>query len=87
MALTKKDIDNLKDVFVTVFATKEEMNVRFAQADKKFDKIMESLDWLVGTVSKIKEELTIRFAQYRRHDDQIENHEQRIKKIEEKVSV
>lgn len=85
MALTKKDIEKLSNVF----ATKEELNRLTKKFATKADflQIKESLDWLVGAVSTIKEELTVRFSQYRRHDDQIENHEQRIKKVEEKVLV
>lgn len=88
MALTKKDIEKLKDVFATKddlkgFATKDDLK-NFATKDD-LSRINENIDWLIGAFRKMQEDLTVRFSQYRRHDDQLENHELRIKKIEEKI--
>ncbi|OGC04070.1 hypothetical protein A2276_05580 [candidate division WOR-1 bacterium RIFOXYA12_FULL_43_27] len=85
MALTKKDFEKLSEVFATKedlkgFATKEEMNARF-------DQVNTTLDWLVGAFRNFKDELTVRYGQVRQHNDQLEDHEMRIKKIEEKVLV
>lgn len=85
MALTKKDIEKLTDVFATKddlarLATKEEMNARF-------DQVTKTLDWLVGKVQSISDELKINFAQYRRHDEKLEDHEKRIKTLETKVLI
>lgn len=112
MALTKKDIEKLSEIFATkkdferllndfgglrndfgrlpeVFATKEDLK-RFATKEEmnaRFDRVNTTLDWLVGAFRDFKDELTVRYGQVRQHNDQLENHEIRIKKIEEKVLV
>ncbi len=82
--LTEKDIERLKEVFVT----KEEMDKRFEQVDRRFEEmkgqlneIMNSIDWLVKEYKKFDEERVI--VANKVYDD----HEKRIGAIENKLGM
>jgi len=89
MAITKKDIEKLSEIFATkkdleAFATKkdlnllrEEMNAKFDQVDRKFDQITANLDWLMGKVQKILDELVVIAHHYREHELRLEDHEKK----------
>jgi type I site-specific restriction endonuclease len=89
MAITNKDIEKLKEVFVT----KEEFNQRFEQIEikfegrfnevnNKFNEVTNLIDHVMFELRDMRQEVRINFSQYRRHDDMLENHEKRIKFLE-----
>lgn len=83
MALNDKDIQKL----AAVFATKQELKEATSNLATKEDlnNVMKTLDWLVGKVQNLSDELKIGFGQYRRLDDQLRDHDKRIKTLETKV--
>lgn len=90
MAITKKDIEKLSEIFATkkdLEALRKEMNTRFELVDKKFDQIASNIDWLMGKVQLILDELTVIAHHYREHDLKLENHEKRIGALEVRVGV
>lgn len=48
------------------------------------DKVLKTLDWIVGKLEKYDQEYTIMSSKYPYFSDKIENHEKRIKVIEKK---
>ncbi|MFH1761482.1 MAG: hypothetical protein ABIA63_10325 [bacterium] len=74
MAITKKDIEKLSDVF----ATKEELK-------GLKNEILTGQDKILKNVEDMRLEQKMAYAQYKRHDEKIENHEKRIGTLEEKV--
>jgi hypothetical protein len=50
--------------------------------DQKLDPVINKLDAILGEVQKHREEDVIGAQQLRRHDDQLQDHAVRIKKLE-----
>jgi len=46
------------------------------------EEILEFKDEILGEVEAMREELTIALGQYSRHEDTLENHEERLSKLE-----
>lgn len=47
------------------------------------ERVLKTLDWLVGTYQKFDEEHTVSSEQYSRMTDKVENHEKRIATLEQ----
>jgi hypothetical protein len=74
--LTKDDAKNfLTKDDAKIFATKEELNA-------KFDDVLTKEDQVISMLKKIDEELAASNGARLRHQDKIDNHEIRIKKLE-----
>lgn len=73
-----RKIDNL----VTKNFLQQEFDKFEAKMDKKFNKVMESLDKLMGVFKKVDEEQTVSTYQIATNADKLEEHEGRIKKLE-----
>lgn len=85
MAITKKDIEKLSEVFATKedlkgFATKEDLASLKNEMLTGQDKIMKKLE-------DISIEQKMAYSQSRRQEEKTDNHEIRIKILEEKVLV
>lgn len=88
MALTNKDIEKLVEKFSGIFATKEDLKEEISKLDRRLsDKILTSHDEIMKKLSDLSTEKIVMMGQYRRHDSTIENHEVRIKTLEQKVLV
>jgi hypothetical protein len=95
MALTKKDIEKLTDVFATkkdlenlsgVFATKQDLSDKVNNLRSELtDRILTSQDKIIKKIEDMTIEMKMSYSQYKRHDEQLENHEKRIKVLEVKV--
>ena len=101
MAITKKDVDKLSEIFATkddlkAFATKDDLRAFATKVDlerfvtklefkEEMGKITTSLDWLVGKTETILNELKIINSQMGRYDRKLEDHETRITTLEAKV--
>jgi len=46
------------------------------------EEILEFKDEMLGEVKAMREELTVALGQYSRHEDTLENHEERLSKLE-----
>ena len=46
------------------------------------EEILEFKDEILGEVKAMREELTVALGQYSRHEDTLENHEERLSKLE-----
>ncbi|MDI6731888.1 MAG: hypothetical protein QME05_04840 [Candidatus Margulisbacteria bacterium] len=95
MALTKKDLEKLSEIFATktdlqclrqdlgklseIFATKADL--QYLRRDLE-DLKTEYLDKIMKKLEDISLEQKIAFSQYKRQEEKIDNHETRIKKLE-----
>lgn len=52
MAVTNKDIDKMKEVF----ANKEQIDRKFEEMNKKFDKVLIGQDKIMGELEKARED-------------------------------
>ena len=95
MAITKKDVEKLSEVF----ATKEDLSKFEARIDQKFA-TKEEFKQVANDLSRFRNEVTIShdkifkkledmtiemkigYSQYRRQEDQLENHEKRLVVLE-----
>lgn len=84
MALSNKDIEKLSGIFVTKDEFKDGLK---SLRTELTDKILTSHDEIMKKLNDMSSDKIVMMGQYRRHDTTIENHEVRIKKIEEKVLV
>jgi predicted nucleic acid-binding Zn-ribbon protein len=79
LAATKSDLKSLagevKILSEKVKNLTAEVKDLTAEMHARFNEVTNTLDWLVKAIKDMKEDLTIRFAQYRRHDEQLEDHE------------
>ena len=82
MALTKKDIRMLKEIF----PTREEVDVRFEEMNTRFDQVMKMLDHFVKMVETNRQEDIIARAEDRRRDRVLDNHETRFSTLEKTVA-
>lgn len=78
MALTNKDIEKLSGIF----ATKEDLENLRGELKNDF---LTSQDKIISKLDEMRQEQRMSLLQERRRDEKIENHETRIKKIEDKV--
>lgn len=46
------------------------------------EEILEFKDEILGEIKAMREELTVALGQYSRHEDELENHEHRLSKLE-----
>ena len=73
---TKRDLEDLSEKF----ATKEEMN-------SKFNGVMNTLDDMHGLMKEMKQEMVVANNRvYKIQDPKIENHEQRITRLEASIA-
>ncbi|KKQ01975.1 MAG: hypothetical protein US11_C0002G0034 [Candidatus Roizmanbacteria bacterium GW2011_GWA2_36_23] len=94
--LLKKDINTLEQKFdKRLTSTGNFLNFRFNSLQdelKSFkrefidfkDRVLTNLDWLVGAFKKFDEEHTILTGKYGQVNEQLDNHESRIKVLEKK---
>src|SRR5438093_1071193 len=77
----KKDMEQLlaDQANVILEAMDERMDKKM---DQKLDPVINKLDAILGEVQKHREEDVIGAQQLRRHDDQLQDHAVRIKKLE-----
>ncbi|OGC04696.1 hypothetical protein A2276_01815 [candidate division WOR-1 bacterium RIFOXYA12_FULL_43_27] len=87
MALTNKDIEKLVEKFKSVFTTKEEFQFLKSEFKELKNDVLNSHDEIMKKLNDMSTDKIVMMGQYRRHDTTIEDHEIRIKKIEEKVLV
>ena len=86
MAITNKDIEKLKDVF----ATKADLeNLKFELKNEFLTKseYLSSFDKIMKKLQDMSIEMKMFLSSSRRHGDELEDHEKRIKIIETKVLV
>jgi hypothetical protein len=85
--MTRDDLNNydkrLKIYLEARFRPLEEMRLDFHDFKEK---VLKSLDWLVGKFQKFEDELTILTGKYPEIHKKLENHETRIVKLETKSS-
>lgn len=82
MALTNKDIEKLSGIF----ATKDDLeNLRSELRSELKNDFLTSQDIIIKKLEDIQLEQKMAYTQERRRDEKLENHETRIKKIEDKV--
>ncbi|MBI5701675.1 hypothetical protein HZC34_07560 [Candidatus Saganbacteria bacterium] len=86
MVITKKDIENIIIKFSAIFATKQELQtgLNSLKSELKND-ILTSQDKIMKKLEDLSIEQKMSYAQSRRQEVKLENHEERIKHIEEKV--
>ena len=77
----KKDMEQLlaDQANVILEAVDEQMDKKM---DQKLDPVINKLDAILGEVQKHREEDVIGAEQLRRHEDQLQDHAVRIKKLE-----
>ena len=62
---------------------RQELGALQTTVKKNHEEVIERLDSIAGSIKKFDEEQTILSYRVSEHTDQLENHEKRIKKIEE----
>src|SRR3989339_926726 len=98
MAITKKDVETLKEVFATkkdlealkeVFVTKIEFKELESKVDKLerkvdagFDRLLTGQDKLMCELEKAREDRIFAFAKDREQDSRLDNMDVRVKKLE-----
>lgn len=81
-----KRLNNLLSRLELRFQYFEEKFKKFDEIDSKLNKIMTTLDWLVGRYKKLDEENAVGFVQYKRVNEEIDNHEKRTIVLEKKAT-
>ena len=82
MSITNKDVEKLSGIF----ATKDDLNnFREEILIKVNDSISNSQDKIIKKLEDMSIEQKMAFSQYRRQEEKLENHESRIKVLEDKV--
>ena len=102
MALTKKDMENMKKIFATKddlknFATKKELFAVETKLDNKiedlrtemnakFNTILTGQDQILSKLEAMSMDLIVFGEQHKRHDAKLEDHEKRIATLETQPS-
>lgn len=82
-----KNIDTVKNGLIFYIDEKFKPIEEFIKRQEKiWEKISETIDWLVHKYSKFDEELTIIGHRYPMINDKLDNHETRIQVLEKKSS-
>lgn len=95
MALTKKDIEKLKDVFATKDDLRNELEKYVTKDDlhnelKKYatrDDLIEFKDEIIKRLDDLRTDKLMLISRNREHEESIANHEERIVNLEKKVLV
>ena len=92
MAITKKDIETLKEVFATkvefkgleskVDALESKVDKLERKVDAGFDRLLTGQDKLMRELEKAREDRIFAFAKDREQDSRLDNMDVRIKKLE-----
>ena len=87
MAITKKDVELLKEVFATKadlerFATKKELKELEAKVDTGFDRLLTGQDKIIRELEKSREDRIFAFAKDKEQDSRLDNLDGRVKKLE-----
>lgn len=92
MAIDKKDIKKLSEVFATkedlkAFATKEDLKAFATKKDlgNLKGEILVGQDKIMKKIEDITIEQKMAYSQYKRHENKLEDHEKRITSLEAKV--
>ena len=80
-----KKLDRTTNYMNIKFNNIEEKLIKLDSIDSRLESIMESLAWLTGEYKKFDEEHTVLSEQTNRTNDTINNHEERISRLEQRV--
>jgi len=80
-----KKLDRTTNYMNIKFNNIEEKLIKLDSIDSRLESIMESLAWLTGEYKKFDEEHTVLSEQNNRTNDTINNHEERISRLEQRV--
>ncbi len=67
--------------------TSNELSELRDENGKRYNKLFDHLDGLAKLIKDIKEEFTIHGLRHKRHEEQLEDHEQRINSLESNVGL
>ncbi len=84
--LTRKELKGTENYLNYKIDTLEKKVDNFKEEFTGFkDSVLKSLDWLVGAFTKFNEEHTVLTEQNKRTNVKLDNHEERISSIEQRV--
>lgn len=81
MALTSKDFSKIRDLVIDVLDEKLNAYPSRGEFDKKFDKVYNALDKVMGELETIRDEVTLSASRV-----SVEELEERVVKIEQQVA-
>ena len=80
-----KNTDGIKDLHVELAGLRREMNDRFSDMGNKFDIVLTAIDGLASQIRDMRAEKAAGEHTFLRHETRLDDHETRIRKLEERA--